>query len=214
MGNSNSSNNNVRTLLASAPSPPPPPAPAPPTPQEKCATAQTNLNNAKNDIETCDPEASTNRHKQEYMKDIDDFVSQKRQEMNKANAEFNEQVRLADNMMVLTKPIRTIITELQNEEKKYMEESRQLDHAARAHRRRFLDSNPQEGVLGFMGIRTNDDKVLIAFWITFLTALISVTLMFLYIYLPAANTKQKVQTTAIVTISGLVLAYYIISSYA
>lgn len=43
----------------------------------------------------------------------------------------------------------------------------ELHSEVRQGRRRFMDDDPQGGVSGILGLRTTDDKILLAFWIVF-----------------------------------------------
>ncbi len=66
------------------------------------------------------------------------------------------------------KPLDRYKQSLQEKKRKYDKENKDLEQRIRANRRRFLDNDPQSGVLPIFGQRTNDNKVMLGFWFALL----------------------------------------------
>ena len=73
-----------------------------------------------------------------------------------------------DKVLPSNKSLEKQVAELTARKKALDSESQQLEQSIRAHRRRFLDNDPQEGTPAILGLRTSDDKVLLFFWMALL----------------------------------------------
>jgi hypothetical protein len=89
-----------------------------------------------------------------------------------------------------------------------------LGHEERKQRRNFLDGSPQDGVLGVPGLRTTDDKLLLAFWVTYGVCILAFYALVLYYFGGSlGSTKSKIQIGALILLVGYALAYYAITVY-
>ena len=84
-----------------------------------------------------------------------------------------------------------------------------LEEEERAQRRNFLDGRPQQAIYGPPGLKTYDDKVLLAFWITYGAAI--VTMILVATRGKAWNERVAIVMTTLVVAYGL--AYYAITVY-
>ena len=73
-----------------------------------------------------------------------------------------------DKVLPSNRSLEKQVAELTAQKKALDSEKRNLEQSIRAHRRRFLDNDPQEGTPTILGLRTSDDKVLLFFWIALL----------------------------------------------
>jgi 3-mercaptopyruvate sulfurtransferase SseA len=97
-------------------------------------------------------------------------------------ADHAKQVTLADSMLANLTPLQKYADELTADATALDQEQRKLEHAERKHRRSFLDGDPQEGVWGAVGVKTRDEKTLLAFWIFVTLAAAAATLVILHMY--------------------------------
>lgn len=189
----------------------------------ECQVNDTELNMARNDVvtkdakwEKCNPDQAIQRRLRTLRAEADTYTKRARQDQNDANRSFQTKntaiEKLANSANELYKALferEKVLAGLTN--------SRQnVEQLERRERRMFLDSDPQSGVGGAPGVRTGDDRVLLAFWITYGAAIIAGTIVILNLYgvqLGATELKSKAGITAVVALSGYALAYYFISYY-
>lgn len=205
---------------APPPRPAPPPPPPPPTPAQLCALRKVELNQIQNDlttkqtqVDTCDPQGAQTRLTNAAMAANTAYVTEKRSKFNELLQENNSNTKIYYNVREAVAPIVTVGTELSGEAERLQSENQKYVRSQRKERRRFLDSDPLAGVGGPPGIHTSDDKVLLAFWITFGVALVFTIIYLLNIYGGAMDMKQKITigTSVILLLYGIV--YYLITQY-
>jgi hypothetical protein len=97
-------------------------------------------------------------------------------------ADHTKQVTLADSMLETMSPLQQYATELSTDAAALEQEERKLEHAQRKHRRSFLDGGAQEGVWGVAGVKTHDEKTLLALWICVAAAAAVATVVLLHMY--------------------------------
>ncbi len=83
---------------------------------------------------------------------------------------------------------------------------------ARRHRRAFQDGDPQGGVGGSPGVRTLDDRILIAFWVNMGAALTALVVAICWRY--GLSTSSTVAYVAATLLGAYVIAYYCITKWA
>lgn len=200
---------------------PPPPAPAPMNSAQQCAVRRVEFNQLNNDlankqqqIDTCDPQGAQARKTAAAVQANTDFVNQKRNELNQANADFTHQMTIANQVYTATEPLEEYLKTLKRDLEHLTNENISLERKERANRRRFLDNDPQQGVGGVPGIRTEDDRVLFAFWICYFTAVIGVCIVLTHIFeAQIGDWKRKTLLTSAVLMAAYGLAYYFIVFY-
>jgi hypothetical protein len=206
--------------------PPPPPKPTPPAPPplnsaQQCAVRKVELNqinndlrNKQNDVDNCDPQGAQARKTAEAIKENQAFVDKKQGELNQSVAEFGRQMTIVKQVSEATEPLDEYMTSLKAELEHLNKENEQLERKERANRRRFLDNDPQSGVGGAPGVRTGDDRVLLAFWICYGAALITVMILVTKMFeAQIGGTKEKVLVSTGVIVAAYGLAYYVIAFY-
>jgi hypothetical protein len=224
MGNAPSNNamsDAIRAAQAKAAAAPPPPPPPPLNTEQQCAVRKVELNqirndmnNKQNDVDTCDPQGAQARKTQEAVAENQRFVNQKTAELEKATSECNRQITIARQIAEATEPLDEYDTALKQELESLNKENEQLERRERAHRRSFVDNEPQSGVGGVPAIRTQDDKVLFAFWICYGAALISVMILLTKMFeAQIGGTKEKILVSLGAILAAYGLAYYIIAFY-
>lgn len=203
-------------VLAAAPPPPPPLNSA-----QQCAVRKVELNqinndlrNKQNDVDNCDPQGAQARKTDSAVKENQAFVTQKTQELNQSNAEFQRQITILKQVADATEPLGEYMTALKKELEHLNKENEQLERKERANRRRFLDNDPQSGVGGAPGVRTDDDKVMLAFWICYGAAIIAGMVLITKMFeAQIGGTKEKITLSVGVVVAAYGLAYYIIAFY-
>lgn len=212
----------------SRPAPPPAPKPAPkaaPVPPpvntlSTCAVKKVELNQLTRDITTkqseidsCDPVESQTRKTQIAIRENQNYVDQKRSELEKALTEFNTQRSIVRKLSEATEPLKQYVNVLESEVESMDTKKRKLENAERTSRRLFLDNDPQSGVNGFLGIRTSDDKIVLMFWICYFLAIVVVTAVLMNMFGTQITMKnQLIIGTGIVFLSWFI-AYYCITIF-
>lgn len=201
----------------------PPPAPTPPplNSAQQCAVRKVELNQIstdlqrkQNDVDTCDPQGAQARKTQAAIKENQTFVDKNRQELAQATTEFNRQMTIVKQIADATEPLDEYMAALKKELAQLNKENEQLERKERANRRRFLDNDPQSGVGGAPGLRTRDDRVLLAFWICYGAALITVMILITKMFeAKIGGTKEKIVLSLGVIGAAYGLAYYTIVFY-
>lgn len=207
------------------PPPPPPPTPPPPPPPPDPATLcrlrkvelnqiQSDLNNKQREVDSCDPQSVQARKTDTILKDINSFIQQQSIRRTEAIQQVESNIKINTDIKVAVQPL----TELRNENTKLQKEleetNRKLIQSQRVQRRNFMDNDPQSGVSGLPGVRTTDDKVMLAFWLTIIPALIVLYLVGLQYFNIQIDTKGKIITG--VFLIGIILGviYWAITAYA
>lgn len=201
-----------------APSQPPPP---PLNSAQQCAVRKVELNQIntdlqrkQNDVDNCDPQGAQARKTATAVKENRAFVDQKQSELEQATANFNRQMTIVKQIADATEPLDEYMTALKQELEHLNKENEQLERKGRANRRRFLDNDPQSGVGGAPGVRTQDDRVLLAFWICYGAALIAGMILLTKVFeAKIGGTKEKIVLSLGVIGAAYGLAYSIIVFY-
>jgi hypothetical protein len=132
-------------------------------------------------------------------------------------SEFSEKTNIADKLSVSVNKLTDVLQELENQESSVSDESRNIEQLERKERRQFLDNGPQDKLNGLLGVRTTDDKILLAFWITFGIAIIVssllITIQFPHI-IGGSEWKHKIIFISVLLFVGYSMAYYGIVNYA
>jgi hypothetical protein len=134
-----------------------------------------------NALRTCDP--TTIRTETAARRDtLQSYYTTATATLASVLADHAKQVTLADSMLANLTPLQKYADELTADATALDQEQRKLEHAERKHRRSFLDGDPQEGVWGAVGVKTRDEKTLLAFWIFVTLAAAAATLVILHMY--------------------------------
>jgi len=222
----NKSSTPLSALFPPAAASAPAPAPALIVPQlnsaQQCAVRKVELHQIdadlqrkQNDVDTCDPQAAQARKTASAIKENQNFVDKNRKELAQATTEYNRQVKIAKQISEATEPLDEYMATLKQELAHLNKENEQLERKERANRRRFLDNDPQAGVGGAPGVRTQDDKVMLAFWICYGAALIAGMILITKMFeAQIGGTKEKILVSLGVIGAAYGLAYSIIVFYA
>lgn len=186
-----------------------------------CQVNDTELNMARNDIsqkdakwEQCYPEEATQRRLRALREEAQAYERQRRAEQREANASFNTKKQAIAKLADSTRELYKTLFGKEKELAGLVGSRTNLEQLERRERRLFLDSEPQSGAGGAPGVRTGDDRVLLAFWITYGAALIAGSILILQLYgaqLGVTETKSKAGFIALAALIGYGLAYYFIS---
>ena len=217
---------NKSSIPFTMPPPSQPPAPSQPPPPplnsaQQCAVRKVELNQIntdlqrkQNDVDTCDPQGAQARKTAVAIRENQAFVDKNRQELEQATNEFNRQMTIVKQIADATEPLDEYMTALKKDLAHLNKENEQLERKERANRRRFLDNDPQGGVGGVPGVRTQDDRVLLAFWICYGAALIAGMILLTKVFeAKIGGTKEKIALSLGVIGAAYGLAYSIIVFY-
>jgi len=134
---------------------------------------------AQNEFENCNPQEAMSRKLQAANAASESYIQTKRGELAAALEEYQRQVNIANRISEAEEPLKKYADSLKSELAELRYADQEFERAQRKHRRHFLDSGPSDGVGGVPGVRTYDDKVMIAFWVTYIFAIVS-TMIVLY----------------------------------
>jgi len=198
-----------------------PAPPAPLTGPALCAVRGVELNTLHRDVQkkqeevdTCNPVEAQERKTKTAVDENTQYVAKQRSELEGNLLQFNKQITLANQVHVAMEPLDQYLESLKQELGNLRSENDGLERSERANRRRFMDNDPQSGVGGIPAIRTSDDKVLIAFWITYGIALIAVCIVLTKMFeAQIGGTSQKMGLGALVLFVAYGIAYYCIAYY-
>lgn len=205
------------------PAPPKPTTPPPPVNTiSVCAVKKVELNQLTRDVtvkqtevDSCDPVEAQARRTQNAIRDNQAYVDQKRSELTQAIQEFNAQKSIVRKISDAIEPLKQYADALGSEVETMDTKKKKLDSAERTSRRDFLDSNPQDGVSGFLGIRTSDDKILLLFWICYILAITVVTIILITMFEAqiGGDMKKKLSIGGTVLAVACGIAYYCITKF-
>ncbi len=134
---------------------------------------------AQTEFENCNPEATLSRKLQAANAGSETYIQTKRGELSGALEEYQRQVNIANRIAEAEEPLKKYTESLKSELAQLRHADQEYERSQRKHRRSFLDAGPSDGVGGVPGVRTYDDKVMIAFWVTYIFAIVS-TMIVLY----------------------------------
>lgn len=205
------------------PAPPKPTTPPPPVNTiSVCAVKKVELNQLTRDInvkqtevDSCDPVGAQARRTQTAISENQAYVDQKRSELTQAIKEFNAQKSIVRKIADAIEPLKQYADALGSEVETMNTKKKKLESAERTRRRDFLDSNPQDGVSGILGIRTSDDKILLLFWICYILAITVVTIILMTMFEAqiGGDMKKKLSIGGTVLIVAWGIAYYCITKF-
>jgi hypothetical protein len=195
---------------------------APAAGEDKCRIPRYGLNKAQNDLrdqqakmDECDTAGALQRKLAAGRAEAAAYAANARKELATNDAAFKQSAdaldKLRESAIGLYGNLRDLETELVDVRKK----ARNYEQLERRERRAFLDSSPQSGVGGAPGVRTSDDRVLLAFWITYGAAVIALAFFGLSFYerSGALDGKTKAGAIALALLVAYAIAYPLISTY-
>lgn len=199
------------------PSPHPQLSSSPPKPVS-CAVRKVELNQIQNDlkqkqneVDTCDPQGSQARQTQAAIAANQAYVDSKKNEQAEAYNEYVRQRKLIQTFSTSLSPIQQYTESLREELSRLEKENVKFEQEERMQRRNFLDNDPQGGVYGLPGVRTYDDKVLLAFWITYGATILCFCLV--AFSQTSMSLGEKIGTIVAILLVCYGLAYYAITTY-
>jgi hypothetical protein len=183
-----------------------------------CAAKQVEYNNLQRDlsgkqaeIDSCDPQATLQRRINEEVAVQTAYVTAKTAEFNGAVQQYEREranaIRIQESSSGAVSYLNELTAQLNDAESRENE----FERDARRERRRFIDGAPQSGVGGAPGVRTSDDRVLLAFWISYGIAFIFVAILVARIYGMKTTDALKIFIPAALAAYGV--AYYFIAYY-
>jgi hypothetical protein len=154
---------------------------------QTCAVAAQSLSQLNSDmavkqrqVDECDPQAALQRRIDAATRDNQAFVDAQKSRRATTETNIDRSIELCDQIVSSAKPL----LEYGEDLKTHITESKELltknTQTERKYRRQFLDGDPQEWT-GFPGLRTSDDRVMLAFWICYSFAIITVTLVVMHL---------------------------------
>jgi hypothetical protein len=174
---------------------------------------QNDVSRKQTEIDTCDPNESNRRRTEAKLQEFRSYVSEKEKILNNLDTSMKSTLSTINSVYTSTKPTRSYIDKLTNESTTLSKSQLDFEQAERTQRRNFLDNGPQDGVSGLLGVRTDDDKILLAFWIVYGIAIVSATVALLNVYGVELTISQKIQIGLVVFFVCYGLAYYGITVY-
>jgi hypothetical protein len=174
---------------------------------------QNDITKKQTEIDTCDPTEANRRRTATKLQEYNSFISEKEKLVNELKTSIESNLSMIKSVYTASKPTRSYIQTLTSEANTLSRKKLDFEQAERTQRRAFLDNGPQDGVSGLLGIRTHDDKVLFAFWITYGVALASILYVFFLYYGTTLSTAQKLQISGGVLFVAYGIAYYFITRY-
>lgn len=184
--------------------------------QQQCALYGVQLNQKKSDVQTaqalvdaCNPQGAQTRILQENT----EYVTQKRAKFNELVQANTNSTTLYYNVRDAVAPIVSIGSDFNQQTSKLQDENSRYVQAQRKERRNFLDADPLSGISGIPFIKTSDDKVLLAFWITLYIALAAVLVYLFNTFAPTMSTNKKLLYGAMSLYAIYGIVYYLITQY-
>ena len=179
----------------------------------QCQNAQTTLSVAQSSFNIACPTLSQQNANGAIIASNESYVREKTSELQTAQDTFARYRNIVRRFAELTQPTNAYKAKLDQELATMDRTTSRLLQSERTYRRKVQDEDPQGGVVGLPGLRTYDDKVLAAFWITYGIAIVCASLIGLKFYGAGVSVSQ---TIAIATISLLVaygFAYSILYTF-
>ena len=162
---------------------------------------------AQNDFENCNPQEALSRKLAAAGAESESYIQTKRSELSKELEEYNRQVNIANRISESEEPLKKYIATLKSELGQLRHADQEYERAQRKHRRSFLDAGPSDGVGGIPGVRTYDDKVMLAFWVTYVFAIVSSMIVLYKFYGIDISDKKNIAVIAAVLFVALGLGF-------
>jgi hypothetical protein len=174
---------------------------------------QNDVSRKQGEIDTCDPAEANRRRTQAKLQEFNSYIAEKEKTLNGLDTSIKSTLSTIGSVYASTKPARSYIDKLTKESDSLDKSKKEFEQAERTQRRNFLDNGPQDGVSGILGVRTDDDKILLAFWIVYGIAILVATTALLHVYGNEFSSAQKIQIGVVVLAASYGLAYYGITMY-
>ena len=126
--------------------------------------------------------------------------------------EYTALIASGDRAAVAATRLVPIKASLEREKAALLAEKTDTEQMARRHRRAFQDGDPQSGVGGSPGVRTLDDRVLIAFWVNMGAALVAIVVALSW--RKGASATSTAGTVFGTLVAAYAVAYYCITKWA
>jgi hypothetical protein len=189
----------------------------------ECQVNDVQLNMARNEIATkdrkweqCYPEEATQRRLRALRDESVAYTNAKRAEQRDANANLDTKLAAVDKLAKSATAMKQALAAKTAELTALTSKRENLEQYERRERRAFLDNSPQSGTGGAPGVRTGDDRVLLAFWITYGAAILTASIFVLNTYgasIGATDTRSKAQLVALILLLAYAAAYLSITYY-
>jgi hypothetical protein len=166
--------------------------------------------------EQCYPEEATQRRLRSLREESVAYTNAKRAEQRDANANLDTKLAAVDKLAKSATAMKQTLAVKTAELAALTSKRENLEQYERRERRAFLDNSPQSGTGGAPGVRTTDDRVLLAFWITYGAAILTASIFALNLYgarIGATDTRSKAQLTALILLIAYAAAYLSITYY-
>jgi hypothetical protein len=164
-------------------------------------------------VDDCNPQEAQARRLKAIVEGNNTFITEQRKRLNEANTDIQHNIAINQNIAAAVGPLAELEKETTKQKEELQESNRKLVQGQRQQRRNFLDSSPQSGVGGAPGVRTTDDKVMLAFWITFTVGLITAYIAVLQLFEVQMSTQQKIGAGAAGMAVAYGVAYYCITMF-
>ena len=142
------------------------------------------------------------------------YINQKQTELQHAVENFGRVQLIAQRFTEIAEPATEYVRKMDSDIQSAKTDTLQYSQTERTRRRQFLDESPQSGVFGLPGLRTYDDKVLLAFWITYGIAILGLLFVALKTFGVETSTSQKITMSFVSLLVGYGTAYYMIYTFA
>lgn len=174
---------------------------------------QNDVTKKQAEIDACNPAETERRRIKAKEQEFVAYAEEKNKLIQELRNSMNQKLVNIRTLYESTKPVRTYQEKLKKESEKLDKAKTEYEQAERTQRRNFLDNDPQEGVSGILGVRTTDDKIMLAFWITYGVAILTVMAAVFQTYGAALSLTQKLQIGGAVLAACYGVAYYGITVY-
>lgn len=162
---------------------------------------------AQHDFENCNPQQALSRKLAAAGAESESYIQTKRGELGVVLDEYNRQVKIANRISEAEEPVKRYVESLKKELAQLRHADQEYERAQRKHRRSFLDAGPSDGVGGVPGVRTYDDKVMIAFWVTYVFAIVSTMVVLYKFYDIDISDKKNIAVMVAVLLVAVGLAF-------
>jgi hypothetical protein len=189
----------------------------------ECQSNDIARNMAQNDVrlknekwEQCYPDLALQERLRKAREETEKYSAERRKERNEANVNYRTKAGAAAKIASSANTLYKALFEKEKELASFVGKRMDLEQLERRERRAFLDNDPQSGTGGVPGVRTTDDRVLLAFWITYGAALVSATVLGLQLYgarMGITSGKTRATAAVIVAIVGYAIPYYFINVF-
>ena len=189
----------------------------------ECQSNATALNMARNDVrqktekwEQCYPDLALQERLRVARAEAEKYSAERRKERDEANTNYRTKATAAGKIASSARTLYQTLFEKEKELASFVGKRTNLEQLERRERRAFLDNDPQAGTGGAPGVRTMDDRVLLAFWITYGAALLSATVLGLQLdgaRMGITSGKTRATAAVVVAIVGYAIPYYFINVF-